>query len=280
MIDALSSYKRERAREVVEELIAGLEHVSNALVTDKARSDFERFASALLLPTAKRLGWDPRKRDSEDDKLLRRSVLTALATLTDDKWMAREAEKRALAFLADTDSVDADAAAIALRVTARRRHKKVGFAQLSAALKQARSPGDRIALVQALASLGDPKELERALALMLDGSIRTGDAVYVMRAAIAWPDSRTVFIDWLQRNLEALAEQSSGFGAGRMVGAVLLSMLVAASACTVAIPPPGSAAEQRVIQQGTEYDKVITALGGKQPKKVIVVPGRMINVVV
>ena len=49
---------------------------------------------------------------------------------------------------------------------------------------------------------------------------------------------------------------------GRMVGALLLSMLVAASACTVAIPPPGSAAEQRVIAQGAEYDKAITAQYG------------------
>jgi len=39
-------------------------------------------------------------------------------------------------------------------------------------------------------------------------------------------------------------------------------MLLLAPACTVAIPPPGSAAEQRVIQQGAEYDKVITAQYG------------------
>jgi predicted Zn-dependent protease len=44
----------------------------------------------------------------------------------------------------------------------------------------------------------------------------------------------------------------------RAVGAALAVILLAASACSVAIPPPGSAAEQREIEQGAEYDKVIT----------------------
>ena len=48
----------------------------------------------------------------------------------------------------------------------------------------------------------------------------------------------------------------------RAMRVALASILLAAPACTVAIPPPGSAAEQRVIEQGAEYDKVITAQYG------------------
>lgn len=37
----------------------------------------------------------------------------------------------------------------------------------------------------------------------------------------------------------------------------LAALVLVASACSVAIPPPGSAAEQRVIAQGAEYDAII-----------------------
>ncbi len=48
----------------------------------------------------------------------------------------------------------------------------------------------------------------------------------------------------------------------RLAVVILLAGLLAAPACTIAIPPPGSAEEQRVIAQGAEYDKVITAQYG------------------
>ena len=43
---------------------------------------------------------------------------------------------------------------------------------------------------------------------------------------------------------------------------VLAAALITSASCTVAIPPPGSAAEQRVIEQGAEYDKAISAQYG------------------
>ncbi|MGD8329157.1 MAG: M48 family metalloprotease [Acidobacteriota bacterium] len=42
----------------------------------------------------------------------------------------------------------------------------------------------------------------------------------------------------------------------------LAALILLAAACTVAIPPPDSAAEQRVIEQGAQYDEVITAQYG------------------
>lgn len=42
----------------------------------------------------------------------------------------------------------------------------------------------------------------------------------------------------------------------------LVTLFLLASACTVAIPPPDSPAEQRVIEQGAQYDEIITAQYG------------------
>src|SRR5690606_5197121 len=87
LLDTLVDFKRVRDRSVIEEMIKILERVDDALVDDAARPRFRELVGALLMPTAKRLGWDRRAGESEDDRLLRRAVLEALAILADDPWM-------------------------------------------------------------------------------------------------------------------------------------------------------------------------------------------------
>ena len=48
-----------------------------------------------LAPDVLLLGWDARRSDTDDQKLMRRSVLGALANLTEEPWMTTEADKRA-----------------------------------------------------------------------------------------------------------------------------------------------------------------------------------------
>jgi alanyl aminopeptidase len=218
LLDALSSMKRERDRVVVEEMIGILHKVSDGLVETSARPAFRSYVASLLLPTAKALGWDARRGESEEDKLLRRSVLLALATLTEDPWMLEEAKKRARPYLEGKYKGDPDAAAVALRVMAHRGDEDVRFDKLAQALQAASAtPARRVVLVQTLGSLGTPAELRRALGLVDNGTVRAQDALYIMRSAVDWPESRAVFIEWLKDNLAALAERYPGFGVSRMM---------------------------------------------------------------
>ncbi|MBW2453406.1 MAG: ERAP1-like C-terminal domain-containing protein [Deltaproteobacteria bacterium] len=220
LLDGLAALKKERDRGVIEQIIATLHRVSGALVEDRARPKFESYVAALLMPHARRLGWDQRPGDTEDDRLLRRSVLTALGVLTADRWMAEQARRRVARLAREGDALDADTATIALRIAARRGAEEATFDRLVAMLKTARTPRQRVAIVQGLGSLGDPTQLRRALALVADGTIRAQDALYIVRAAVDWPDSRAVVIEWLQANLAPLAARFPGFGAARMIGAV------------------------------------------------------------
>ena len=218
MLDTLSSMARERDREVIEEQIVALTSISNSLVEDDVRERFQKYVSRLLLPTARRLGWDARANDSEDVRLLRRSVLSALALLTDDPWMAKEATRRAEKFFKDPDSVSSDTANIAMRMAARLNKRVANYDNLVALLERVKKPGQRIAVVQALSSLGNAEDLRRAFDLLMAGTIRRQDLVYALRGASANPDSRRVLVSWLEVNLEKLAERNPGFGAARMVG--------------------------------------------------------------
>ena len=217
-LDILITYKGEGRREVVEEIIAVLEHVERSLVEPSARAGFSGYASALLLPLGKKLGWDGKANDSEDDRLLRRAVLSALSRLTDDPWMAREAKLRAMAFLNDHESVSADTAAIALKHAARR--GDVTFEQLEVRLRSAGSPAVRIAAIEALASLGDEAAFRKTLELLMNGTIRAQDGVYVARAAAESAATRKVLVAWLSDHLADVAKIMPGFGLARMLSTV------------------------------------------------------------
>ncbi len=204
--------KGTKEREVVEELAGTLQKL-RPIVNKSSRPQFQKFVASLFLRRAKRLGFDRRRGDGPDVQLLRRRVLTTLATLTDDPWMAREAKKRAKMFLADSGSVDADAAVLSLTMATAL--GAVSFEQLTGALSVAKTPQARTAVMRALGSFTDPQLVRRSLSLILDKTVRSQDAVYLFRAAGQRRASRDAAVGWLREHLAELAERFPGMGAGR-----------------------------------------------------------------
>ena len=220
LLEALFTLRAEKSRAVVEQMIAIATRIADSVVEPSARGSFQAFASALLLPTAKRLGWDRRPRETEDDRLLRHAVLDALAVLTEEPWLIAEAKRRAAAYLQKPASTGADAAGIALRVTARAGEPAITHEALLALAATAPSPEHRVNLVRALGAFREPALLRHTFDLLLTGEIRAQDTLYVMRSAVSWPDSRDVFVDWFALHLPELGEKLPGFGVARLLGAV------------------------------------------------------------
>jgi len=131
-----------------------------------------------------------------------------------------QARRRVARLASGGAALDADSATIALRIAARHGDKGASFERLVKRLETAKTPRQRVAIVQGLGSLGDPAQLRRALALVADGTIRSQDGIYLVRAAVDWPDSRAVVIEWLQTHLTLLARRFPGFGAARMIGSL------------------------------------------------------------
>ena len=216
LIDTLVALERAPEREVTEQLIALLGRIADALVEPAARPSFEKLVSAMLLPQAKALGWDRRADDNEDRRLMRRSLLTALAVHTSEPWLVREGTALAKRWLSDPTSVDADTAAIALRVAAR--HGALTLEQLRKAHEALENDtAKRVIVVQAMASLPNKEDLVAVLDAVDSGEIRSQDAVYVARTAADWPDSRTVLVRWLSGHLASIADKMPSFGVARMV---------------------------------------------------------------
>jgi len=265
LLEQLRANRRETNREVIEVRIAILRNIADALIEPRSRAGFVAFALKQLLPTAKRIGWDNRASDNAEQRLLRRSVLGALATLGSDPWLEREALERANKYLANPASVAADTATVALRVAART--GKLSVERLQSLAAAAKTPAQRIAAVNALASVPADK-LETVLAMMKDGSIRTQDFVYVLRAAVEWADSRAVLLDWLEANIATLADEVPLFGVGRMASTVRRSCNVErwASYKRAFEPVVMRLGAERRLNEALEMVELCVDLRGRQAK--------------
>ncbi|MFO0756761.1 MAG: M1 family metallopeptidase [Byssovorax sp.] len=219
LIDLLSGLRGERSRAVVEQMIAALDAMDRTLVDDAARPAFRRLVSSLLLPLGKQLGWDAKKTDTDDQRLLRRSVLAALSTLAEDPWLDAEADRRARKYLADPRSVDPDIAAIALSVSSRRAGE-TRFDELLAASRKATSAADRVVAVSALGSFADPILLRHALDRMLGDQIKLADSFYVFNAAMTWAASRPTVLGWVKEHFAELKTRMPDFLVARLSSVV------------------------------------------------------------
>jgi cytosol alanyl aminopeptidase len=206
LVELLSGLRRERHRIVFEQAIAVLRAMADSVVDEETRPAFESFASALLLPRAKELGFGARPSDTDEDRLLRRSLLGALSTVSTDPWLYAEADRLTGRYLRDPTGIDPDIAAIALRISSRR-GGQARYQELIRALSAARTPQHRVAALGALSSFADDKLLRSALDLVFDERVKKQDAFYLVSGATAWPQARPLVVAWLEERLPELQKQ-------------------------------------------------------------------------
>ena len=130
-------------------------------------------------------------------------MLDALAVLTSDAWMQKEAVKRADAFLADPNSVRRDIARVALLLAAHGGDAK-RWEQILAFVDSAKTPEDRSLAVAALGAFGKPELLRKSLDLLLSGRLRLQDVRTLSDAASPWPGSRRVLGAWVKEHIAEL----------------------------------------------------------------------------
>ena len=144
------------------------------IVDDANRPAFGRWVGSVLGPLARALGWRTNPGDFDVRRNARRSVLTALGTLTEDLGARQQATALADAYLHAPGSVDGELAAVALPI-ASRHGDTARFERLLAALPSAATPQDRALLLGSLASFDAPSLMERAWSLSLGPDIRVLD---------------------------------------------------------------------------------------------------------
>jgi alanyl aminopeptidase len=177
--------------------------VLEPLVPDALMPRFRRVVRELYGERARSLGWSARPGDSEDVRLLRRSVLGMAAGVGQDPQLEREAVDLAGRWLKDPAGLDPDLVETALATAAGAADRGL-FERLKAAALTTRERERRERLLWALGKVRDPELVPDALTLTLDERLDPRESISVLWALGSSRATRRAAFDFVKANYDAL----------------------------------------------------------------------------
>ena len=169
---------------------------------------YRAFATARLLPIAQRVGWDPKSGESDNEAILRQSVLTTLGRLGEPSTIA-EAHRRFDRWLAEPDSLQGAGRRTVLAIVAANADETT-WETLHQKARDSKDVTDRSRLYNYLGASHDPALADRALTLSLSGEPSPTDAPGII-ASVAGvdPDKAFAFALANRAKVEELLEPTS-----------------------------------------------------------------------
>ncbi len=156
----------------------------NRVVSSDDRPSLQAFVQSLTSPTARRMGWRPQPGESDLDRKLRGEVLGARGVLGSESATIAESRRLLDDVVGGAPGLDGEVAAAALGIAAAHGDMSdhVRFAEAYAATG---SPQDRLRYLGALAAIPEATAARETLAMVLDGRIRSQNAMFVVARLIA-----------------------------------------------------------------------------------------------
>ena len=177
-------------------LVAGM----SRFIPDELRPNWARFVRTWLGGRARRMGWQPRPGETEDQRQIRLAVVPFVAIDGEDPELGAEALRLARAWLKNRKAIDPDTVVVV--VAAARHGDRVFFDDLLAGLRTAKDRQDRGVIVMALGSFRDPEIERAALRLIFQEGFDHRELSSLL--FLPWQDTRPIVWDFVQENFDKL----------------------------------------------------------------------------
>src|SRR5690606_34513825 len=115
-VPALAKVNNRHITAMVSEL---MDFISGDIVPKELRPNRARFVRKLLGARARAIGWAPKKGETDDQRLMRPSLLSWVANVGEDPQLIKTARKLTDRWLIDHKAVDPDLVGLVLRTAAR-----------------------------------------------------------------------------------------------------------------------------------------------------------------
>jgi alanyl aminopeptidase len=195
-----------RDRHVVEAAIELAKFVRDTLVGDPERTQFSAFVRQVFGERAWKLGYAARRNESDDDQLLRRSLIRFVAP--EDPRLAAEAHRLAIEWIRNRKAVDPAMVDSVLLIAGQTGDTKM-FDALLAEAKASSDGLDRRNLMVALLSFSDPTLARRGLGIMLDSAFDIRESGTALRISSQSIPPRRETHEFIVANFEAMAKRVS-----------------------------------------------------------------------
>jgi len=142
--------------------------LSDAMLPATVRAKYARFIDKTFGARAKAVGWQAKKGEDDQIRLLRPVLLSLVADRGEDAALAQEATKLAQKWLDDPASIDADSVDGVLTVAAQHGDRKL-FDRMREEAKKTKDGNRRRHLLVGMGSFRDPAIVRAALEIILTG---------------------------------------------------------------------------------------------------------------
>ncbi len=225
ILDAARPLAADAEPTVAEDPMSYVSQVRDWLYGDAVRPEVERYARSLYAPTEGRLGWEPKKGETDETRTLRASVLRFLTETGRDAKVRAEAKKRGLAYVGaktdgaiHADAVDANLAGIAVGVVGEDADRAT-WDSMKALFVKTVDEAVRSRLLWALSTVKDPKLGTAALELVLDPALRDNEIMIPLRGQLSSPETRDAAWAWMKEHYDAVvARVPKHYGGGALIG--------------------------------------------------------------
>ncbi len=255
----LEGMAAESSRSVWQRIISGLDRLGG-LVDAENRLGFRTIAHDILSPMLANIGLTPVENEPQRDRQLRADLVKAMGVIAEDPDVQEECQRTVSVGRRDSELVDPALMSAAITVAA-----KVGdeadFHDYVNQYKTNTNPQEQLRYLYGLTAFPSDELVGKFRQMVLSGEIRSQDAPFALRTALASRTSGPQTWEFIKSNWDALIEIFPSSGPGRMLAGVASldsPAMVADVAAFVAAHPLKQA--EKTVEQVLEKQRVYTAL--------------------
>jgi puromycin-sensitive aminopeptidase len=194
-------------------------HLQRILADGQLAFLAERFRR-LLTPAVERLGWSPRKGESELVSQLRGDLIGALGTLANDVSCQQQGRELFAQYEKNPTAVDRNLIPALVAILAAS-GTSADYENFHYKFKNAQTPQEETRYLFALANFRISELIERTLELTINGDVRTQNSPYLMRNILLNRDARGQAWGFLTKHWEEMLRQYPDNSIARMCEGII-----------------------------------------------------------
>jgi aminopeptidase N len=210
--------RNEPSAAVLALVLAQVNAIGRYIVTDDDRAAYQLWVRNTLNPVAKRIGWEPKPGESEDQKNLRSPLLTALGSSRDPDAIA-EAQKLTERALQDIGSVPGELVVAAFGLAASNGGPDL-YDKMLAAMKNPKAPQLYYLYFYTLPNFSEPQLVKRTLDFAVSPDVRSQDSLGLIGVVMGNPDGEKLAWNFVRSNWAEVEKAGGPFASAAIQGSV------------------------------------------------------------
>ena len=184
VVELAAAFRHEQEQAVWQAVLGALDALDHHVVSEEARPTFSAIAADLIAPAYERLGWEPAPGEGDLTRRLRGTILGAGGRLARLPHIVDRARLVSAAWLDRRESPDPEVTQASLFITAAL-GDMADYESFRSAHRAASTPQDELRLLQALTAFDLPEAVDATTRGVLDGTVRSQDAAWVLARLLA-----------------------------------------------------------------------------------------------